>query len=618
MDPVPIPPQSSKQTQSVPCQRLKKECTPAPNVRKRKPKNQASTSKRARIEEKLDDLVSLLQSQNAAKALTDLGGSGRTTVSSPASQPWPPSASAEPDVGLSCTGNGLPAAGLPSCPMPGPEVSGLRGSGPPPHNASSYDTPESLTDGADIGGLSCAEAEVVLQTFRTKRLRHFPILYLPPEMTAQDLWRERPFLWLVIRAVCSRSVKEQNVLADRIRQTIARKTIVDCDRDLDMLQGLLVFLGWCAYFSYGKPFLCTFDLRITRPAREDMIAHPYMNCFTAYTWRNGPKGLNIPPPSNETRRALLACFIICTNICSFMKFDVVQWSPPLSDCMTKLAESRETPADEVLIALAKIGKVSEDVSRQFKGPEDREKAAPPYLLVKAFLDSLQQVKEGFSPEVLQNDVVITNIQSTRILIYELAVSHQPPSVYSGFEYRRIEYLHACLQATKSYLDNFRVLDASSIPMCCSSILFHFACTMKVLYRLLLLEDPGWDRAAARKEADIVYYLEQAAAKFEQAHQVAGIDNADSEGDLFKRAGAALRLTMPTWRAALDQISGEAGGAAGGSNMAPGGGAGGQPGAGAGAGAGGGLPGGHHSVDTMLMESMEDNWLSEMFLTWEGS
>ncbi|KAK8017637.1 Zn2/Cys6 DNA-binding protein [Apiospora rasikravindrae] len=549
------------------CQRLKKECTPAPNVRKRKPKTQTSTSKRARIEEKLDDLVSLLQSQNAAKALTDLGGSGRTNVSSPASHSWPPPASVDADGELSCTGSGLPAAGLPPCPMPGPEVSGLRGSGLPPHNASSYDTPESLTDAADIGGLSYAEAEVVLQTFRTKRLRHFPILYLPPEMTAQDLWRERPFLWLVVRAVCSRSVKEQNVLADRIRQTIARRTIVDCDCDLDMLQGLLVFLGWCAYFSYGKPFLCTmcnmaisvaFDLRITRPAREDMIAHPYMNCFTAYTWRHGPKGVNIPPPSNETRRALLACFIICTNICSFMKFDVVQWSPPLSDCMTKLAESRETPADEVLIALAKIAKVSEDVSRQFKGPEDREKTAPPYILVKAFLDSLQQVKEGFSPEVLQNDVVITNIRSTRILIYELAISHQPPSVYSGLEYRRIEYLHACLQATKSYLDNFRVLDAASIPMCCSSILFHFACTMKVLYRLLLLEDPGWDRVAARKEADIVYYLEQSAAKFEQAHQVAGIDNADSEGDLFKRAGAALRLTMPTWRAALDQISGEAG------------------------------------------------------------
>ncbi|KAK8041167.1 hypothetical protein PG994_014174 [Apiospora phragmitis] len=605
MDPVQVQPQSNKQAVSVPCQRLKKECTPAPNLRKRKPKTPASNSKRARIEEKLDDLVSLLQSQNAAKALTDLGGSGRTNVSSPASQPWP-SASVEPEGEPSFTGSGLPATNLPSGTIPRPEVSSLRGSGLPPHNAASYDTPESLTDATDAGGLSHAEAEEVLQTFRTKRLRHFPILYLPLDMTAQDLWLERPFLWLVIRAVCTRSVKEQNVLADRIRQTIARRTIVDCDRDLDMLQGLLVFLGWCAYFSYGKPFLCSamadryshaamcnmaisvaFDLRITRPAREDMIAHPYMNCFTAYTWRNGPKGLNIPPPSNETRRALLACFIICTNICSFMKFDVVQWSPPLSDCMTKLAESHETPADEILIALAKIARVSEDVARHFKGPEDREKVASPTIFVKALLDTLEQVKRGFSPEVLQNDVIMTNIRSTRILIYELAVSHQPPSVYSGLDYRRIEYLHACLQATKSYLDEFRVLDAASIPVCCSSVLFHFACTMKVLYRLLLLEDPGWDRVNARKEVDIIFYLEQAANKFEQAHQAAGIDNADSEGDLFKRAGAALRLTIPTWRAALDQIAGVEAGSGGGGGTAHGGvDGGGHPG-----GAGGGPPGG---------------------------
>lgn len=214
-------------------------------------------------------------------------------------------------------------------------------------------------------------------------------------------------------------------------------------------------------------------------------------------------------------------------------------------------------------------------------------------------------------------MVTTNLRSTRILIYELAISHQPPSVYSGFEYRRIEYLHACLQATKEYLDNFRLLDAGSIPVCCSSVLFHFACTMKVLYRLLLLDDPGWDRVNARKEVDIIFYLEQAAEKFEQAHRVAGIDNDDSEGDLFKRGGVALRLTIPTWRAALDQISGEAGCGTGG--MAQGTGAGGQPGGGPGVGGGGGGPlGVRHPVDAMLMESMEDHWLSEMFLTWEGS
>ena len=140
-----------------------------------------------------------------------------------------------------------------------------------------------------------------------------------------------------------------------------------------------------------------------------------------------------------------------------------------------------------------------------------------------------------------------NIESTTILIYELATYHQPPSVYSGSEYKRIGYLHACLQATKSYLDHFHKFDAAAITVCCSSIMFHFACTMKVLYRLLLLEDPGWDRVEARKEVDIIYHLEQVAGKFEQAHLAAGFtDNEDTEGDIFKRGAAALRLTVPMW------------------------------------------------------------------------
>ncbi|KAK8110566.1 uncharacterized protein PG998_007023 [Apiospora kogelbergensis] len=349
MDPVQVQPQSGKQPQSVPygqacsncshakcrcipqingicerCQRLRKECIPAPNVRKRKPKTPTSTSKRARIEEKLDDLVSLLQSQNAAKALTDLGGSGRTNVSSPASQPWA-SESLQGDGELGCPASGFPAAILPSGTIPRPEVQSLRGPALPPLANASYETPESLTDATDVGGASYAEAEAILHEFRTKRLRHFPILYIPPEMNAQALQRDRPFLWLCIRA-------------------------------------------------------------------------------------------------------------------------------------------------------------------------------------------------------------------------------------------RIEYLHMCLQVTKAYLERFHKLDAAAIAVCCSSVMFHFACAMKVLYRLLLLEDPGWDRVEARKEVDIVHHLEQVVDKFERAHMAAGIDNSDSEG---------RHLQARRGRAAAD-------------------------------------------------ESMEENWLSEMFLTWEGS
>ena len=207
-------------------------------------------------------------------------------------------------------------------------------------------------------------------------------------------------------------------------------------------------------------------------------------------------------------------------------------------------------------------------------------------------------------------MVTTNIQSTTILIYELATYHQPPSVYSGFEYKRIEYLHMCLQVTKAYLERFHKLDAAAIAVCCSSVMFHFACAMKVLYRLLLLEDPGWDRVEARKEVDIVHHLEQVVDKFERAHMAAGIDNSDSEGDIFKRGAAALRLTVPIWRAALDQITGGETGR--GDTSLGDGGNGGHPGG------VGGSWNGHHPVDTVLTESMEENWLSEMFLTWEGS
>ena len=104
-----------------------------------------------------------------------------------------------------------------------------------------------------------------------------------------------------------------------------------------------------------------------------------------------------------------------------MKFDVIQWSPPLSDCMAKLAESHETPADEILIALAKIARVSEDVARNCKGPEDRERApSSPSMFVKAFLNSLEQVKQGLSPGVLQHGEYLLTISIFKMLLIQMS------------------------------------------------------------------------------------------------------------------------------------------------------------------------------------------------------
>ena len=52
-----------------------------------------------------------------------------------------------------------------------------------------------------------------------------------------------------------------------------------------------------------------FDLRMAKPERTDLVALPYMNCFTAANFRKKPCGVVIPAHDNATWRAMLAAYI---------------------------------------------------------------------------------------------------------------------------------------------------------------------------------------------------------------------------------------------------------------------------------------------------------------------
>lgn len=92
--------------------------------------------------------------------------------------------------------------------------------------------------------LSPFEAAKILRRFRDELLPSFPFIWLKPDVTPQDLARDRPFLWLNIRAVCETSTAKMHVLGDRIRTMLANKVLVELERDTDILHGLMAQLGW--------------------------------------------------------------------------------------------------------------------------------------------------------------------------------------------------------------------------------------------------------------------------------------------------------------------------------------------------------------------------------------
>ena len=88
------------------------------------------------------------------------------------------------------------------------------------------------------------EAEQNLHTFTTKQLKYFPFIFFPDNTTAERLRQEHPFLWLCIMVTSSRVIAQQQALSKQIRDIIAQRLIYESQCSLDLLLGLLVFIGW--------------------------------------------------------------------------------------------------------------------------------------------------------------------------------------------------------------------------------------------------------------------------------------------------------------------------------------------------------------------------------------
>lgn len=96
------------------------------------------------------------------------------------------------------------------------------------------------------GVIAFEHAEQSLQLFKSKASQ-FPFVVTPPKMTLDALRRDRPFLLLSILTVTeSSNEKLQLQLELELRETLSKKVIVHGEKSLDLLQGVLVYLTWCA------------------------------------------------------------------------------------------------------------------------------------------------------------------------------------------------------------------------------------------------------------------------------------------------------------------------------------------------------------------------------------
>jgi hypothetical protein len=88
-------------------------------------------------------------------------------------------------------------------------------------------------------------ATSLLDTFKGEMIPHFPFVIIPPEASAEDLRREKSFLFLAILASASfADMPLQRRLGTEVKMAVASRMIVAGEMSFELLQGLLVYLAW--------------------------------------------------------------------------------------------------------------------------------------------------------------------------------------------------------------------------------------------------------------------------------------------------------------------------------------------------------------------------------------
>lgn len=341
-------------SRSTRCHRLNKNCQPAPSVRKKRvsKKSSSTSSKTAALEERLDGLVQMLQrsqtstsdikipqdqlqNQSVDSVPPTLPSSGVTTgscnyhyvgfVQSNTAYGDSVATNHSSTTPLERLEDLAQQTGVTTCSKAGQRsqqelISRLTTHGGPLTPAASTASYSAGLDKYDTSTDFPPETETqlkdYLECYRINMVPYLPIVCLTQEMTLDEMRKQRPFLLLVIRAICSKNLDRQTALVIQIKKILGREMLLEAAKSLDLFLGILVFAGWCHLYICNGPIISTIihlamslacDLSLTKPLPSESSL-----IMLNYTTQGCPKPITgvIPTRTMEERRAIVGLYLV--------------------------------------------------------------------------------------------------------------------------------------------------------------------------------------------------------------------------------------------------------------------------------------------------------------------
>ncbi|MCJ1380609.1 hypothetical protein MMC17_003717 [Xylographa soralifera] len=230
---------------------------------------------------------------------------------------------------------------------------------------------------ADVVDRKIIDAEGATRIFdhyRSSMAPHMPAVIFPANITAGEVRKTKPILFLAILSVASyhEYPKNQKTLLREITRVYAESIICKGEKSLELVQALQISTIWYAPEDYrdAKPYLFV-NMAVSMATALGLSQR--RKSFTGLSmngWRENmhPRSSAIDKCAIDNYRAWLACFLLSGITAMGLKqANILPWSPYLDECVDVLETSSEAMSSDKLLSLAaKLQRIQDDVVVRFK------------------------------------------------------------------------------------------------------------------------------------------------------------------------------------------------------------------------------------------------------------
>ncbi|KAK0284189.1 hypothetical protein LTR35_005904 [Friedmanniomyces endolithicus] len=376
-------------------------------------------------------------------------------------------------------------------------------------------------DVIDRGLLSMATARQLVETYKNDLFPHFPTIPIDASISADELRRTRPTLFLaVIAAASGKENPDLSATLDKeVLEAYATRSLMNSEKSLELVQALLISAVWyhppsefgqLKYYEYihmaatkvmdlglgTRPKVARSRLgnaaRGREPAKQAML-HPAEDASNPDLSMT-PRSRNASPDTGslESRRTFLACYMICTSVSlSMRRPNMLRVSSYVRECVEYLHRSLDAlPSDRILVHWLRLVMIAEEVSVSFSYDDPGGIASITELRAQLMLKDFEKRLTAWWGSVPMEDRhgnLTIMYYTNRLFLHEIAlhvdhspedfrapyqmgtITHPPPAAHAGLggdpevpTQILAEAIAECINSSHAVLNAFFAMDVDGL------------------------------------------------------------------------------------------------------------------------------------------------------------